>query len=59
MRNTCDSSDGMRSHKASCDKKQKLSLMSKRPSLRKINDFISFQSEESQPIIKNVQKQNN
>jgi hypothetical protein len=30
------------SHKNSCEKRAKLSLISKRPSLRKISDFISF-----------------
>jgi hypothetical protein len=33
------------SHKNSSEKRGKLSLISKRPSLRKISDFISFKEE--------------
>jgi hypothetical protein len=47
------------SQKNSCEKRQKLSLMSKRPSLRKISDFISFKenvrnSHEEDKIWENV-----
>jgi hypothetical protein len=43
-RKNSDISSGGNSHKGSCEKKQKLTIISKRTSLRKISDFISYPS---------------